>query len=226
MTPLPEDSVPVSPNDRGWASASTQALAQLEHLPLLDVGCGTGEWLSRYAQWSQGRTLVGLDVDYDRVARGARIIGDESRRIRFVVGRAEHLPFRDGCFGVVSSKVVLPYVWVKPAVAEMRRVAAPSGVALVQIHTALHYLKVAIAALGRLSPRKLAYAVWVFGNSLTFRLLGRQAALGRIRQTAPHVFLSRRFAAGLFRERGFEVENANHYAAPRSGPIFVLRAKP
>lgn len=97
---------------------------------LLDIGSGTGTWVA----WVAGsplpsRTLVGLDYSAAmcKVAHGkAAAIGDDAPR--FVNGDAEHLPFADGSFDVVTcSNSLHHYPHQAAAVREMVRVLRPGG---------------------------------------------------------------------------------------------------
>jgi ubiquinone/menaquinone biosynthesis C-methylase UbiE len=192
--------------------------------PLLDVGCGTGGWLELYGKWFPNRVIVGMDVSRDRVAEAAAACIHLPNPPCLVVGKAEELPFRAGCFGVITCKVVVPYVWVRRTLEEFRRALDSSGLAMVQIHAALHYVKMALKALRELSLRHLAYAVWVFGNSIVLRVLRRQIAAFPVRaKSTPHVFLSRSFLCRIARDCGLLPSHAR-YPTERSRPIVVLRS--
>jgi ubiquinone/menaquinone biosynthesis C-methylase UbiE len=192
--------------------------------PLLDVGCGTGGWLELYCKWFPNRAIVGMDVSRDRVAEAGAACIHLPNPPRLVVAKAEDLPFRAGCFGVITCKVVVPYVWVRRTLEEFRRALDPSGVAIVQIHAALHYVKMALTALRELSLRHLAYAAWVLGNSVALQALGRQIAIFPVgSKSTPHVFLSRSLIGRIARDCGLLPSHAR-YPTERSRPIVVLRS--
>lgn len=91
--------------------------------PCLDLGCGTGLFLS--ALEATGRTVVGLDRSSDqlRIARG--------RSSRIVQADAAALPFGDGTFPTVTALWISTDVDDFAAVAaEVSRVLTPGGLFL------------------------------------------------------------------------------------------------
>jgi SAM-dependent methyltransferase len=90
--------------------------------PVLEVGCGEGRVLRDLKE--RGYDLTGLDASPSLLdaARGADPDG------RYVLGRAEGLPFEDGSFDLVVAYNVLMDVEDMPrAVAEIARVLRPGG---------------------------------------------------------------------------------------------------
>jgi len=89
--------------------------------PALEVGCGTGRNLPRYAR---ELALVAVDPSLDALQR-ARL---RAPGIPLVCASAEALPFRDGAFTtVVSSLVFCSVPDVPQGLAEVHRVLAPHG---------------------------------------------------------------------------------------------------
>lgn len=88
---------------------------------VLEVGCGTGRNLPRYAP---GTDLVAVDPSLEALAAAGR----RAPGVPLVCASAEALPFRDGAFDTVVSSLVFCSVG-DPArgLAEIRRVLAPSG---------------------------------------------------------------------------------------------------
>jgi SAM-dependent methyltransferase len=98
---------------------------------VLDVGCGTGGWLSDFARWgAAAEDLAGIDLMDDRVreARG-RLPGADLR-----AGDASSLPWDDASFDVVVTSMMFSSILDAPmrdrTAAEMRRVLRPGGVVL------------------------------------------------------------------------------------------------
>lgn len=88
----------------------------------VDVGCGTG--LSTRALLGVAQHVVGLDVSVDMLKQGPKGSAD------FVVGSAEHLPFREHFFELAT--VASAIHWFGPDAAdELRRVIEPGGRLLV-----------------------------------------------------------------------------------------------
>ncbi len=93
----------------------------------LDLGCGTGLYLSAIA--ATGRTVVGIDASADqlRVARG-RLAGQQPSRPALLHGDGAALPFADGSFQTVAA------IWISTDVddfgsvlTEAVRVLRPGG---------------------------------------------------------------------------------------------------
>lgn len=97
---------------------------------VLDIGCGTGTWIAMIAGCDlPARRLIGLDYASAmcRMAQQkAEAVGDS--RLQFVRGDAEHLPFEDGSFDVLTcSNSFHHYPHQAAAIREMRRVLRPGG---------------------------------------------------------------------------------------------------
>jgi len=90
----------------------------------LDVGCGTGRWVRRYAQL--GFRATGLDVT-PGMLKTARQCGTAGQ---LVAGEAYRLPFADEAFDFVSDVTVVQHIppELQPAaIGEMMRVLKPEG---------------------------------------------------------------------------------------------------
>jgi ubiquinone/menaquinone biosynthesis C-methylase UbiE len=89
---------------------------------LLDLGCGTGLFMRRYAEL--GGTAVGLDISRGMV-EAAR---EQAGWFEYLVGTAEVLPFRDRTFDAVSCVLAFSYLenpgWM---LGEAFRVLRPGG---------------------------------------------------------------------------------------------------
>ena len=113
--------------DRLQASAWQRGLRYCDsgnaHL-VLDVGCGTGRWLRRLAQ--RGLRPVGIDLTTGMLQRASA----GGLGCPLLAARAEHLPFPDGHFDLVSSVTVvqhLPEPCQERALKEMARVLRSGG---------------------------------------------------------------------------------------------------
>ncbi len=116
--------------------AVTEALEQRVMLELagsvggkrvLDLGCGDGLLTTRFAE--RGASALGIDIDRAMLrAAAARPAPPGSQPARFVQGRIEQLPFRDGTFDVVVAVTVFCLVSDQAvAVREAARVLRPDG---------------------------------------------------------------------------------------------------
>jgi len=107
----------------------------LEHCPRgegLDVGCGTGLLASRLAE--AGYEMAGIDPSEGML----EILRRRAPAIHAVEGSGTSLPFSDGSFDLVLSVAVMHHIAdpedVRLTLAEMVRVARPSGRILVWDH--------------------------------------------------------------------------------------------
>jgi SAM-dependent methyltransferase len=102
---------------------------------LLDVGCGSGQLLIRFAKAAPG-DYVGLDTwaedwEYSRAQAGRNAALEGVPGLRFVHGSASRLPFADAEFGRVVSALTFHEVQDVAdktiSIAEVLRVLAPGG---------------------------------------------------------------------------------------------------
>ncbi|MBC2732970.1 MAG: class I SAM-dependent methyltransferase [Desulfobacteraceae bacterium] len=91
----------------------------------LDLGCGTG-WIQEVLLLkNQQRSLIGVDIS-DGMLRFA-----QRKKMPVVLGDAEKLPFKDGCFDGVMAKGVMHHLSdMASAAAEIARIIKPGGVAV------------------------------------------------------------------------------------------------
>lgn len=94
----------------------------------LDLGCGTGSLTAAILRRAPEARVTGIDFSPAYVAHAQA--SPETRRAEFQVGDACALQFADGRFDRTLSLLMLHFVPQAPdAVAEMRRVTRPGGVA-------------------------------------------------------------------------------------------------
>lgn len=100
---------------------------------VLDVGCGTGTLISVLAGHQNRGRLVGLDYSPTMVVNAQRKFDEmpDERRPEAVQGDAEHLPFEDASFDVLTCcNSFHHYPNQTVAVAEFHRVLRPGGLLL------------------------------------------------------------------------------------------------
>jgi SAM-dependent methyltransferase len=86
----------------------------------LDVGCGTG--LSSHALREIALSVTGADASAEMVA-----LAPGGNGVRFVVARAEELPFGEGEFDLVTLSQVFHWLEREKFLAEAKRVLRPDG---------------------------------------------------------------------------------------------------
>lgn len=100
-------------------------------LRILDVGCGTGTLAIQLGQMGQPiRSVVGLDMSDNMILKARAKVGrfGLAKKVEFIVGDSENLPFDDNSFDVVTCcNSFHHYPHQDRAIAEMRRVLSPNG---------------------------------------------------------------------------------------------------
>jgi SAM-dependent methyltransferase len=107
-------------------------IASLADARILEVGCGTGQWLRQLVTWgAEPRNLAGVDLLADRIAEARRLcpVGVDLR-----AGSAAELDLDSSSFDVVLQVTLFTSV-LDPAVrariaGEMMRVVRPDGIIL------------------------------------------------------------------------------------------------
>jgi ubiquinone/menaquinone biosynthesis C-methylase UbiE len=120
---------------REYAPWFTQTLAYeaTAGLDVLDVGCGQGIDLVEYAR--AGARATGIDLTPRHVELARSHLQALALAGTVVHGDAEHLPFEDACFDVVSSNGVLHHTPDMPAaLREIHRVLRPGGTARIIVY--------------------------------------------------------------------------------------------
>ncbi|HEU4684003.1 MAG TPA: class I SAM-dependent methyltransferase [Nitrospira sp.] len=100
---------------------------------VLDVGCGNGYVLSRYAK--EGADVYGVDLTETGIRLCRQRFALSDLHGQFTVGSAEDLPYPDNAFDVVCSMGVLHHTPdTAKAVAEVFRVLKPGGRLIVMFY--------------------------------------------------------------------------------------------
>jgi demethylmenaquinone methyltransferase/2-methoxy-6-polyprenyl-1,4-benzoquinol methylase len=118
---------------RFWKRYAVGVAAPRAGARVLDLAGGTGDLARLFADaaGASGRVVL-TDINGAMLAEGRDKLLDRGRPLEVVQCDAEKLPFRDRAFDVVSIGFGLRNVTRKEsALAEMRRVLAPGGVAVV-----------------------------------------------------------------------------------------------
>ena len=101
-----------------------------EPIDLLDVGCGTGTFEAMLARTNLPVRVVGLDYAEPmcRVASDKAQQEGVSKRVAFVNGDSEHLPFDDGsCDVITCANSFHHYPHQQVVIHDMKRVLRPGG---------------------------------------------------------------------------------------------------
>jgi ubiquinone/menaquinone biosynthesis C-methylase UbiE len=106
--------------------------AALESKTVLDVGCGTGQWLRDFVKWGAlPENMTGIDLLADRVSRARRLC---PAAVRLQCASAAQLPFANERFDLVFQSTVFTSILdsdlKRRVAAEMMRVIKPDGLIL------------------------------------------------------------------------------------------------
>ena len=77
--------------------------------PLMDAGCGTGGFLSRFAQSPLAGDAIGIDLSAEAVA-----IAKNKSKVPVSIGTVGQLPFADGSFSAIVSIDIVCHRFVDP----------------------------------------------------------------------------------------------------------------
>jgi SAM-dependent methyltransferase len=106
---------------------------------VLDVGCGAGVDLVRFAR--AGAEATGIDAAAAAIALARANLTQQGLPVRLVVGDGERLPFADDTFDYVFAHGVLQYTANdRQLAAECRRTLKPGGTAFFQGYNRISWL--------------------------------------------------------------------------------------
>lgn len=103
----------------------------------LDIGCSWGRWCIAAAR--KGYLPVGIDPSLGAVLAARRVAAQLGLPIRFIVGDARNLPFRNHTVNTVFSYSVIQHFKYQDAIqtiSEAKRVLKPNGTCLIQLPNA------------------------------------------------------------------------------------------
>ena len=92
----------------GFEGALAELFARAEPDSLLDVGCGEGVLVQRWALRLPQRRVVGIDLEEPSIQAGWEQHG--APNLDYIVMRAENLPFAEGEFDLACAIEVLEHV--------------------------------------------------------------------------------------------------------------------
>ncbi len=142
-----EDCEPYAYSDMIHGYSSSQGTS------VLDVGCGNGYVLSRYARQSASVTGVDLTAKAIELSRRRFELEDLSADFQQIDG--VHLPFDDNQFDIVCSMGVLHHIPDPgPTIDEIHRVLKPGGKVILMLYYRYSYNYLVVLRLKRLFDRR------------------------------------------------------------------------
>ena len=107
--------------------------------PVLEVGCGAGVDLARFAKG--GADVTGVDLAPSAIVLARANFEQQALQGRFEVADGERLPFPDNSFDMVFAHGVVQYTAnPRQLVEECRRVLKPGGAAIFQVYNRVSWL--------------------------------------------------------------------------------------
>jgi ubiquinone/menaquinone biosynthesis C-methylase UbiE len=183
---------------------------------VLDVGCGMGQTLLA-PELRPAAELHGIDRDRAAIEFGRSRAGNAHLTLKCAA--AESIPYEDGSFDLVYSRVTVPYTNVPVTLAEMHRVLKPDGhlwLSLIPLNAELTRLK---SALEHLQVRTALDSGYVLANSVLLAFSGHCWA--RPWNGKYDTVQTRRSTARLLRRAGFRhIEmrlSARHFVVTATG---------
>jgi ubiquinone/menaquinone biosynthesis C-methylase UbiE len=141
---------------------------------VLDIGCGIGQSLIASGDHS-GCLKVGIDVDMQGLAYGHR----HYPHICHVLASAEALPFRDGVFDLVMSRVALPYTDLRESLPEIARVSADNGRIWLSLHSFKAVARHLFESMRARAWKDVLFRFYVTANGLAFHFCEAQLRFPR-----------------------------------------------
>ena len=106
---------------------------------VLEVGCGAGVDLARFARG--GANVTGVDLAASAIELAKANFAQQGLQGSFEVADGEHLPFPDNSFDAVYAHGVVQYTAdPQRLVSECRRVLKPGGQAIFQVYNRISWL--------------------------------------------------------------------------------------
>lgn len=137
---------------------------------ILDIGCGMGQTLTA-EEFLSAKELHGVDCDIEAIAHAQLVTKDP--RMRLIHASGEQLPYADGAFNLVFSRVALAYMDIPKVLHETFRVLKPGGVLWAALHSWRFPFTEMRKALAARQPKAVIDRVYVITNSAVFHITGR-----------------------------------------------------
>jgi len=135
---------------------------------VLEVGCSTGVDLTHSA-YAEAAERCGIDIDTKAIETGRALYPALDLR----VARGEAIPFRDGYFDAVLSRIALPYMDIPVALAEINRVMRPGGYLFASWHDWQGKHEWFLDPVRALTWKRMVDLAYIVAASITYRVSGR-----------------------------------------------------
>ncbi len=159
-----------------WIQEDVYRYASYRGKQVLDVGCGNGYVLSRYAKC--GASVLGIDLTWTGASLSQQRFRLENLSGSFLQGNAESLPFENDSFDLVTSMGVLHHVpSMEKAVGEIHRVLRRGGEFVIMVyHQNSFYNRIAFPLYRRFHPKFRGMSA----DDMVCHVDGKENPLGRV----------------------------------------------
>jgi 23S rRNA (guanine745-N1)-methyltransferase len=177
--------------------------------PLLDVGCGDGYWLGRFASGERH----GIDISIPAIEAAAK----RHRDCHFVVANADRfLPYAGGSFALVTS------ITSRMNAPEFRRVIAEHGTLLVAIPAPDDLIELREAILGEAKQIDRAErTIETFAKEFTLRKQTRASCVAHLDREAIHDVMASSYR-GLRKSQQERLENLGPLNVTLSRDVLIF----
>lgn len=135
---------------------------------VLEVGCSTGLDLT-HSVYAEAAERCGIDIDASAIEIGRALYPALDLR----VARGEAIPFQDGYFDAVLSRIALPYMDIPTALWEFHRVMKPGGYLFASWHDWQGRREWFLHPDQAVTWKRAADLAYITAASITYRLSGR-----------------------------------------------------
>ena len=127
-----------------WSPSSyTQRLKRIGFSglgPILDVGCGMGQW--SYSLAALNESVTGIDTNVQRLGIARNICeGDKVKNAEFLSANATSLPFENETFEAIFCYSMIMFVPIQSVLLEFNRVLKFGGKLYINVDSRGYYLK-------------------------------------------------------------------------------------
>ncbi|MBX2839753.1 MAG: class I SAM-dependent methyltransferase [Gammaproteobacteria bacterium] len=143
-------------------------VAESDELSILDIGCGIGQTLVSM-NLDKERFLVGIDIDFESLSYGK----ERFEHPNYLSASADSLPFDNGSFDLVISRVALPYTNIPKAIHECSRVLKPGGRLWLTLHPAQKTIDQLKEAIKTGNVKNTVCRCYILLNGLCFHYFGK-----------------------------------------------------
>ncbi len=146
---------------------------------ILDLGCGTGDSWRGLGLEMDNQSVVGIDIQLDRVRAANLKYG--GRGWRYLCARGENIPLPDASMHGAFCQVALPYMHIPHTLIELHRVLVPGGWFRATLHIPRFTWQELVRAFPR--PRATLFRVFVMLNGMILHLTGCVLSLGNVAES-------------------------------------------